>query len=74
MYIIRFDTMRKTHKAAEWATVRVICCFGDSELMSFGPNPGGTENQNTHFVECVGVTCDAFDMAILVIYLAIHES
>jgi hypothetical protein len=24
MFIIRFDTMRKTHKAAEWAAVRLF--------------------------------------------------
>ena len=24
MYIVRFGTMRKTYKAAEWATVRIL--------------------------------------------------
>lgn len=30
MYIIRFGSMRKTYKAAEWALVRILCACASS--------------------------------------------
>ena len=72
MYIIRFGTMRKTHKAAEWAAVRTPVFFQIPELTR--PNSGGTENQNNNFMECLGASRNAFDMVVLVNHLLLSKS
>jgi hypothetical protein len=65
IYIIRFGTMRKTHKAAEWAAVSIsVVCKSQANFV-IQPS-GGSEDKNENLVECMGAACDALNMAVLV--------
>jgi len=63
IYIIRFGTMRKTYKAAEWAQVRV------SAILPTGSDRGPIgipKNAHWHRVECLDSPRHARNMACVV--------
>ena len=67
IYIIRFGMMRSTYRAAEWA---LVSCFSQKNvskesylLLVF---LGGAEDDDRHFLECLGVSSDASNMACMV--------
>ena len=70
MYIIRFGTMRKTYKAAEWALVctkstRACRCKHSRLLIIF---PGGEEDKNRCVVEHLDTARNAGHLAHMVHY------
>lgn len=64
MYVVRFGSMKRTHQALSWAEV----CFGF--LINWPPlrvsRSGNKEDQYINMVECVGTSCDARYLVILV--------
>ena len=67
IYIIRFGMMRSTCRAAEWA--HVSCCSQKCDyriLPTAFFSPGSSEDNDKHFLECLGVSSDASNMACMV--------
>lgn len=69
MYVIRFGTMQKTYKGAEWA---YVCAFAFiyCVYMNLSSLPddylGGRQTSNCNFLECLGDACYACYMAGMV--------
>ncbi|KAG6867680.1 hypothetical protein C0993_012488 [Termitomyces sp. T159_Od127] len=69
--LLSFNTMRKTHRAAEWAEVSEPRFTG---LMAYARfiSSGRTENKNVYLVERLGITCDACHMVIVVYHILLN--
>ena len=66
MYIIRFGSMRKTYRAAEWALVSDYPLNFISFLWVYNTFPSGSEEYEDHLVECVGFARHASHLAYVV--------
>ena len=65
IYIIRFGTMRSTCRAAEWAHVSCYSKKCDYRIL-LHIFLGSPEDDDRHFLECLGVSSDASNMACMV--------
>ena len=66
IYIIRFGSMRKTHKAAEWANVSLIPHFSSLHFLTLLRRVGIREIEKFDLLERMGDACDACGLARLV--------
>jgi len=64
MYIIRFGSMRKTYKAAEWALVRLLALWDRTQWLNL--NSGSKKVQDCCIVERLDSSGDAGYLADVV--------
>ena len=65
IYIIRFGMMRSTCRAAEWAHVSCYSQKCDYSIL-LHIFLGSSEDNDKQFLECLGVSSDASNMACMV--------